>query len=134
MLPGQRIGSGAWASATFHPALEVKIIGPRLEMEQSLRQPLVRADGAVMGRWIHDLAGSSSHRITFVKKDGVVFMLRTFVGKQGDSATDAKTLEALGPNRYRYPGSKSTWMTINGQGDLELHDQHGYVDTARQVD
>jgi predicted Zn finger-like uncharacterized protein len=132
LLPAQRIGGGAWASATFRPDLEVQTIGPSVKDAQALKKSVLQVHGETLGEWIHDL-GTSSHRITLEKQGNAILIHRTFVGERGDSATDTKTLEILGPNQYRYPGSKESWLRINNQGHLEIHDRQGLVDTARRV-
>lgn len=133
LLPAQRIGGGGWASATFRPELEVAILGSRAKIDGSQRKAPVPVDGKVLGQWIHDQPGSFGHTVSFVKRGDGIFMLQDFVGEQGDAATNTKMLVVLGPNRYQYPGSKESWMRINDQGDLEIHDQEGLVDTARRM-
>jgi hypothetical protein len=132
LLPAQRIGSGAWASATFRPELEVKILGARAERHQALKKTATPANGQLLGHWIWD-AGPLTHKITLIKRGGEVLMLKTFVGPKGDSEVDETVVDVMAPNRYRYPGSKTTWMTVNNKGELEFHDQAGRVDAARPV-
>lgn len=132
LLPGQHIGGGAWASAAFRPKLEVTILGARAEVHQALKKVAIPADGKVLGEWIWDVS-SLTRKITFIKRGDGVFMRNTFVSETGDSANEEKKLAVLGPNKYRYPGSDTTWMTINNKGELEFHDPHGLIDAARAV-
>jgi hypothetical protein len=131
-LPAQRIGSGAWASATFRPELEVVILGAAAEAHQTLEKGMVAADGQLVGEWIWD-GGLLTHKITFVTRGDRVFMLKTFSGKNGDSATTEQELEVVAPNNYRDPKAKTTWMKINDKGELEFHDQNGRFDAARPL-
>jgi hypothetical protein len=132
LLPSQRIGSGAWASATFRPELEVMIIGAHAETHHALETAVTAAKGEVLGQWIWDI-GSLAHKITLIKRGDAVVMRKTFVDTRGRSVEDEKPVEILGPNKYRYPGSETTWMRINPTGALEFHDRDGGMDSARPV-
>ena len=132
LLPSQRIGSGAWASATFRPELEVIIIGARAGTHHALEKAVTAAKGEVLGQWIWDI-GSFAHKITLIKRGDAVVMRKTFVDTRGRSVEDEKPVEILGPNKYRFPGSETTWIRINASGQLEFHDREGGMDVARPV-
>jgi hypothetical protein len=133
LLPAQRIGGGAWASATFRPELEVLIIGSSVGKSQALARSSNQVPGRILGQWTHNLLGTASHKITLEQRGNSILMHRTFVDQRGESATDTKSLEVLGPNRYRYPGSTESWMSINSKGNLEIRDPQGLVDTAPRL-
>jgi len=131
LLPGQS-KSGAWASATFRPELEVLIIGASADTHQVLGEAEYPSNGKRLGEWIWDV-GLLTRKITLIERGARVFMIETFVGQKGDTAVDEKEIQVLGVNEYRFPGSAETWMTINRYGELEFRDREGKIDAARPV-
>lgn len=151
-LPGQKLGSGAWASTHFDPQLKVKILGASLEdvnkfksfsvlngwqvpepIKDTPTTPLIwsqtpkipvnlRYGGEIIGEWIWDL-GELSHKITVFKKDGIVMMNKYYRdGTQGTERLKATKVR----NGLRLDQLKTNsfgeYFIINNKKQLELHD------------
>ncbi len=126
LLPAMEKNKGAWARAVYRPQLEVMILG----LDEAEHAALVGRGGQkenTVGRWLRSLP-SSSYTITItMAADGSAVATHTY--PNGDKQT--YELEELTPRRkYRRKDAQfGEFQLINGEGNLELWDDQGRIET-----
>ena len=133
LLPGMKDGAGAWATTHFDPNLEVRILGLTLAKEQELSRPVRQEAGrTVKGVWL-DRSPFVSGRITFLERDGKLYVERLF--KDGSGSTD-RLLEEQRKDGNRFfieGGRRSDYFKIDRQGNLQMWDEEGLIASAESV-
>ena len=128
LLPTMEPGKGAWARAVFQPELEVTIIGMTVQEYALAVSPRLR-DHAVIGKWLRHLPNQV---IAFMEKpDGT--LVASYEAPSGEGYTHE--IEQLSPGRkFRRKNFKtSDFQVINTEGNLELWDEHGLIETLQRV-
>ena len=116
LLPGQEPNKGAWARALFDPALSVNVIGGSAKDKERIEvSPL--PEGEIIGVWYLDGPGSSSRRITLLRRDGHLFLNNVY----GDGSSGESEVMPYGKHRYAEDNSFGDWMQINERGDLDFY-------------
>jgi len=77
VLPGMKVGAGAWATAHFNPDLKIEILGLSLEQEKALTARANVPSREVIGTWLDERPFVGS-RITLFRENGVLFMESTY--------------------------------------------------------
>lgn len=128
LLPGMEPDKGAWARALYDPALTVKIIGATIDEEKRIAAAPPPA-GKIIGEWHYNLPGGLSHRIAFVRRDGRIFMVKTFM----DGSSGEQEITKAGRRYAVKDRPAGDWMEINASGHLEFYDKQGKADTASRT-
>lgn len=76
-LHGMTVGSGAWATASFSPEEEIRILGATQAEEDSSKSKL-RVDGKIIGKWYDEQRSASG--LAFYEKNGKCFLKRVIKG------------------------------------------------------
>ena len=76
-LLGMQVGGGAWATAQFTPAEEIKIWGATQVEEDSSKRKL-RVTGRVIGKWYEEQRSASG--LAFYEQGGTCYLKRVFRG------------------------------------------------------
>jgi len=53
-LPGMEVNAGAWATSSFNPTLEIKILGFEKKIYDKLDNDAEIIQGEILGKWIYD--------------------------------------------------------------------------------
>lgn len=133
-LPGMPVGSGAWATTHFTPALEVKILGLSLADEAALSDGDSARGGALVGAWL-DQRPVVSSRLSIRSEGGKLTLERKF---KDSSSFECDLIEKQSPRGRRFdciqkPRWGDHWI-VTPKGDLELRDDDGLVTTASRMD
>jgi hypothetical protein len=132
-LPGMEVGTGAWATAQFDPALDVDIIGLTIDQQKSIQQLPANPSRDMIGSW-WDERPLIGNRMTFFRENGKVFMENKF---DDGSARIVEISEVAFPNRKRVFTKKpynGDYYAVNASGDLEWWDEDGHFLTSRRAD
>ena len=131
-LPEMEIDAGGWATSHFNPKLKVVILGTtKQEHERLAKESNSPVGGNVIGRWMDKTAFPGV--ITFLKKDGKVFMTKTF--RDGSKGEYQMVVRKVGAEiRYSERDSKtSDYKMITPNGDLAHGDDEGIWATSHRI-
>lgn len=132
LLPAMEVNKGSWARAVFRPKLEVTIFGATVEEHDALlnrKEP----GGNSVGTWLRVLPGGSTHTITISKSDDGT-LTATYSYPDGASRAE-EVVEIDRGRKYRKAKSQfGEFQVINAEGDLELWDEQGRIETLKKVD
>jgi hypothetical protein len=132
LLPAMEVNKGAWARAVFRPKLEVRILGASVPEHEALaaqKDP----PGDSVGTWLRVLPGGSTHTVTISKSDDGTL---TATYSYPDGASWAEEVVQIDRGR-KYRKAKAQFgefQVINDEGDLELWDEQGRIETLKKVD
>lgn len=130
-LPGMKVGQGAWATATYQPALKVQIIGLRLDEEQSAIAEATADRRALVGVWL--MAPPASPGRLTIFRDGA----KTFAEwrlRSGARSVE-QLVETRDPKGHRLaPAAGGTENYLLGwSGELELRDGVSVIATGERL-
>lgn len=130
-MPGQKLDAGAWASSHFNPNLEIRIMGFTDEQEaQATKKASSTASGggSILGRWQSEFPPCV---YTIQESGGQTFLVQAF----NDGSGSRHVLRTGTSNRgRRFDDTESRFeefYVINSDGDLEIWDSDGLIDTVR---
>jgi hypothetical protein len=131
LLPAMEMNKGSWARAVFRPKLEVTIFGASVEEHDALlnrKEP----GGNSVGTWLRVLPGGSTHTITISKSDDGT-LTATYSYPDGASRAE-EVVEIDRGRKYRKAKAQfGEFQVINAEGDLELWDEQGRIETLQRV-
>ena len=129
-LPGTAVGAGAWATTHFTPTLSVTILGLTPQEEQTLVAQPVPSQGEVIGSWLDQVIPS---KLTIYREQGTLYLEQKF---QDGSGPKVELLEKSSPSGRRFDSKESSfgehWI-VNGEGNLEVRDNHGLISVAASI-
>ncbi len=129
LLPGMKVGSGAWAISHFDPDLKIEIIGATSQEEADANSLANIVEGEIVGKW-HEEQNTSANYIIF-KKDNKIF-LRT-IYKRGQMPDEELKKKKVGTvNRYDYKdgGTNGEYFILNDRGELEFYNEENIMFTT----
>ena len=130
-LPGMKIGQGAWATATYNPALKVAVVGIRLDEEQAAIADLAADHRSLVGVWL-TAPPAAPGRLT-IYRDGA----KTFAEwrlRNGNKSVEEVSDSRDGRGRRLAPlAGGSDYFYITATGELELRDGQTLVATAERL-
>jgi len=125
LLPGMKVGSGAWATSHFDPELEIKIIGSTSQQDDNSDKVADAViDGEVIGKW-HEEKYTSSNYVIY-KKDNKIFIKTIFKNGQV-SDEELKEKKVGNGTRYDYKkgGYNGEYFILNSESGLEFYNSEG---------
>jgi hypothetical protein len=130
-LPRMKIGEGAWATATFNPALKISIIGLRLEEEQAAVAEASSDPRPRVGVWL-TAPPAAPGRLTIYREGAQTFAEWRL--RNGDKSVD-ELVETRDPKGRRFAtkagGTDHYLLTWNGE--LELRDGQSIIATGEKL-
>lgn len=124
-LPDQTVGSGAWATTHFDPALEVAILGLTESDERKLASELNSEGRNVVGVWVDESPYAGSV-ITLFRKDNTLHLARRFTDGSGfetkmieDKVKGGTKLVEVGGNPH------DEYYFLDNSGDLHAGGENG---------
>lgn len=130
-LPGMRIGQGAWAVATFNPALKVSIVGLRLDEEQTAEAELKVDRRNLIGSWL--MAPPATPGRLTIYKEGA----RSFAEwRLRDGTRSVEELSEQKDHRGRHMSpvaGGSMYYLLSDKGELELRDERSIIATGERL-
>ena len=120
-LDGMKVGSGAWATASFKPEEEeIRILGATQAEEDSSKSKL-RVEGKVLGKWYEEQRSNSA--LAF-EKDGKCFLKRVYKGGTPIVTRFVQTGNTLKPKEETGLGQ---YFRIQDDGTLAFVNEEGKV-------
>lgn len=133
-LPGQKPGSGAWATTHFTPKLVVKILGPSLEFEKKAKEEPLQKSDIVIGKWF-DNSPFIGGVISFVKRSSKTIMIRKFKDGSGKDFEMLQTKKSGKDCFTRKDGNvNGEYYLIEKNGALGIYDSDGLLKTISKAD
>lgn len=124
LLPGMKVGEGAWATSHFNPELEIEFIGTTEQTDMVSAETLdsIIIDGEIIGKW-HEEKYTSSNYIIY-KKDNKIFLKIIFKsGQMLDEELKEKN-DANGTRfDYKSANSNGEYFILNTRGILEFYNK-----------
>ena len=135
-LPDMKIDAGAWATAIYDPALQIRILGLTKEEYEKLQAASSSTDTSerIVGRWLDDRPGLGN-RIELIQKQDVFFIRYTYKDGSG-SREKVERGSASAGTRVARPSRKQAgeFYIISKKGDLEVWDREGRYYIAKKLD
>jgi hypothetical protein len=123
LLPGMRIGAGAWAISHFNPDLKIEILGSTIEQDMERNKIALEPEAEVIGKW-HEEQYTAANYIIF-KKENKTF-LRTIFGKDAISEVQLKGKNTKTGTQYDYfEDQHGEYFILNSEGNLEFYNRDG---------
>lgn len=121
LLPGMKIGSGAWATSHYNPELRIEITGGTIEQDIEKNKLTDQVEGEIVGRWHLQSYASANYVIS--QKDGEVFLRIIFYnGQTLDEEMKPKKVKT--GTRYDYKEeSNGEYFISNNNGELEFYNK-----------
>jgi hypothetical protein len=116
LLPGMKVGSGAWATTHFNPDLEVHILGLTVSQEQKMAQDVKSESRDVVGIWADERPYVGA-KLTLFRDKGKVFLETKYA--DGSESLD-EMIEAKGST-----GTKLVEKGGNEHGEYLVLDRNG---------
>ncbi len=130
-LPGMKIGHGAWATATYNPALKIAIIGLRLDEEQTAIAEAASDHRALVGVWL-TAPPAAPGRLT-IYKDGARIIAEWRLRNGNKSVEElAETRDPKG-RRFAPKTGGTDYYLLTWNGELELRDGHTVTATGERL-
>ncbi len=130
-LPGMKIGQGAWATATYNPALKVAVVGIRLDEEQSAIGEVAADQRSLVGVWL-TAPPAAPGRLTIYREGAKIFAEWRL--RSGNKSVEEVSESRDGRGRRIAPLSGgSDYFYLTAAGDLELRDGQTLVATAERL-
>ena len=123
LVPGMRIGAGAWAISHFDPELKIEILGSTMDQDSERDSLVIATGGELVGKW-HEEQYTAANYVIF-KKNGRVF-LKTVFGK--GSINDDELISKKVRNGIRYDYKENPhgeYFVVNQDGQLEFYNREG---------
>jgi len=131
LLPAMEVNKGSWARAVFRPKLEVTIFGASVEEHDALLKQK-EPGGNSVGTWLRVLPGGPTHTITISESDDGT-LTATYSYPDGASRAE-EVVEIDRGRKYRKAKAQfGEFQVINAEGDLELWDEQGRIETLKRV-
>jgi hypothetical protein len=131
-LPDMTPGHGAWATTDFDPDLDVQILGFTPEQAAKIASTSP-SNQDLIGKWIDNFPGSSCI-ITIYRANGKLLMDRKFQDGSGGTTPLVEKQSPLGRQFEDAEGSDTgDNFVLTPEGDLQLRDNTGLIDTAKPV-
>lgn len=133
LLPGMKVGAGAWATSHFDPDLELWILGLTAEEERSLLNEPEDLSREVIGTWL-DESPYMGNRIIIYRKDGKLFLERKFGNGSSYEMELVQKPLTRGKRFEEKEGNKfGEYYLVDHQGNLQMWDQEGLITTLRPI-
>lgn len=131
-LPENEIGSGAWATSHFTPALEIQILGATKSEDKMLDNVSIDA-GEQIGKWKEEDAMMSAIYILFKENDELKIKMKFMDGS--GMIIKVKESDFNGNMRYNYKNEdKNDFFIIEKNGNLGLYDIDGKISEAKKIE
>ena len=126
-LPDNKIGAGAWATTHFNPNLEVNILGITPSDIENLKKSSVKNSENTIGKWITKGFGAAFYLVLYEEHG------KTFLAMRDDTGSiDEEMIVQSKHGQKRYIEKDNVqsgeYYIINGEGDLEVYDSHGFIE------
>lgn len=133
VLPGMKVGAGAWATTHFNPDLKVEILGLSIQQERALLAQPEDPSREVIGTWLDERPRFGS-RIVLFRENGSLFLeFRCWDG----SSIKQQMAERGTPIKRIFRTTRSNpfgeFYLIDENGNLQIHDEEGHIATARKI-
>jgi hypothetical protein len=133
-VDGVETGGTYWATTHFNPNLDIRILGLTDEEADSLSRSAKHDSRNVIGNWIDD-SPSLGKKTTIYRDGGKMFMDLAY--KDGSIGTKV-IRELQSPLGRRFQTLEDSiagdhWI-IDSDGNLQLHDDEGWISTANKID
>jgi hypothetical protein len=131
-LPDATPGHGACATTDFDPDLDVQILGFTPEQAATIASSSP-SNQQLIGKWMDNFPGSSCV-ITIYRANGKLLMDRKFQDGSGGTTALVEKQSPLGRQFEDAEGSDTgDNFVLTPEGDLQLRDNTGLIDTAKPV-
>ena len=130
-LPRMKIGEGAWATATFNPALKISFIGLRLDEEQAAIAEAATDQRPRVGVWL-TAPPAAAGRLTIYREGART--LAEWRLRNGDKSVE-ELVETRDPKGRRFAtktGGKDHYL-LTWNGELELRDGQSVIATGEKL-
>ena len=132
-LPGMKVDAGAWATTHFNPDLKIFILGLTTEEEEILVSEPHTASREVIGKWLTENAFAGG-LVTIYRENGMPYMEVKF--KDGSSLNE-QLVEKSSSHGQRFENAERLSLKehylIDRQGNLQIRDQEGLIDTGKRI-
>lgn len=132
LLPGMEMDAGAWATAVFTPALEIRIIGTTKEEHEKLVQaPELKREALVLvGSWLEERV-FLERRIDLIQSNRVYYVRDTFKDESVNiSPALVKPSGSTITFSYEPSNKNGEYYIVNKNRELEFWDREGKYYTA----
>lgn len=131
-LPDMAIDAGYWATSHFKPDLNVEILGTTLDEEQKLKAS-DDINGEIIGKWIFR-GGISQSRLTLYRKNGKLFLKRTFEDGSSSTTEMIEKESTYGRRLERKTNNTADNWILDQNGNLELRNNGRLVGTTEKIE
>lgn len=134
LLPGMTPGAGAWATTHFNPNLEVRILGLTTEQEKALADEPEKSSRKIVGKWLDEGFGLPS-QFTIYRQNGKLYMEQKFTNGSRDNQEMVEKGWSSGRRFEQKQGVQfGEYFVIDRNGNLQIRDETGLINTARKVE
>lgn len=117
-LPGMKVNAGSWATATYLPNLEVKIIGTKLATGS---ESISKAEEKVIGKWTWE--SSDADMYILIERDGKPYMKTIWKDGKGEQVDEL----VKSGSRYDYKKKDpiGVYYIVKNDGSLGFYNKTG---------
>jgi hypothetical protein len=127
-LPDMKVGSGAWATTHFTPAIEIKILGATQNQTDTSVKKADEVVGKIIGKWKEDQYTSA---VYVIYENNNQTIIRTLFANGQKSDDQLKSSKENTSTRYDYKseGFNGEYFKVNANNELEFYNKENKLFT-----